>query len=262
MKTSLATLITLFIFLNSTLAFSQKLTREYVNSKLTKSWTATEAAKPGEEFSPKRHKEIMDFKSDGSLIIEQYSKIMGNTNSEVLWGFDEANQKLIMTLPTGGLSETQELEIIELTSDKLVLMLTENLTVYIPTEKIEQKTNSVTAASTNQTGIAEGINPDAWSGKLPYNIVIMKDHYNKTSKERVPGLISLEMIGEKRIIRKKELGNTVTWTINEELFIDNITIYTAVCSDLKLNGEISFQNGFMLLEIYEPKYNSYLWAVE
>ena len=90
----------------------------------------------------------------------------------------------------------------------------------------------------------------------------MKDHYNKTSKERVPGLIILEKIGEKKIIRKKELGSTVTWTIESTSYIAGITRYTSVCSDLNFNGEISFQNGLMLLEIYEPKYNSYLWAVE
>jgi len=262
MKTSLDSIITLLIFLTVTTAFSQKLTREEVESKLTRSWTATETGNPGEALSPKRHKEIMNFKPDGSLTIVQYTEIMGNTTADVLWGFDEAKQKIIMTLATGGLSETQELEILELTNEKLVLMSTEKQTVYIPTKNVIKETSSTSVATTNEANTNEGLNPGAWSGRLPYNIIIMYDDHDNQSEERVPGLITLEKLGEKKIIRKKELGSTVTWTVNSTSYIANITRYDVVSSDLNLNGEISFQNGFMLLEIYEPKYLSYLWAVE
>ena len=263
MKTSLGSIITLLIFLTVTTAFSQKLTREEVESKLTKSWTATETGNPGEALSPKRHKEIMNFKPDGSLTIVQYTEIMGNTTANVLWGFDETKQKIIMTLATGGLSETQELEILELTNNKLVLMSPEKQTVYIPTENTQQGANSTNAITTNETFADEGLNPEAWSGKLVYNIIFKMDDNDDQSEERVPGVITLEILGEKKIIRKKELGSTVTWTIEAETSIANTIHYTVVSSDLNLNGEISFQkNGFMLLEIYEPKYMSYLWAAE
>ena len=254
LKTNLSDIIIFFLFLTGTTAFSQKITREEVDTKLTKSWTATETGKPGEALSQKRHREIMYFKHDGSVTIEKYSDIMGNTISNVLWGFDEAKQKLVLTLPNGSLSGTQEFEIIELTGDKLVLMSPENQTVYIPTE--------ITKKNPSDDVLDKGLNPSTWSGKLQYNIVVITDHYYKTSKEKVPGLITLEKIGERQIIKKKELGSTITWTIEAVTYIANKTSYTAVCSDLNLNGDISFQNGFMLLEIYDPKYLSYLWAVE
>lgn len=262
MKTSLNSIVTLLIFLTATTAFSQKLTREEVNSKLTKSWTAIETGYPGEELIQKSNKEIMDFKPDGSLIIEQYSSMMGNTTSEVLWGFEEDKQKLVMTLPMGGVSESQELDILELTDDRLVLMSPKKQTVYIPTKDATQETSSTSVTNTNEADTNDGLNPGAWSGRLPYNIIIMYDDNDNQSEERVPGLITLEKLGEKKIIRKKELGGTVTWTVNSTSYIANITRYDVVCSDLNLNGEITFQNGFMLLEVYEPKYMSYMWAVE
>ena len=251
MKTKLFTAILLFIFLTGTTAFSQKLTREEVNSKLTRSWTATQTGKPGEELFPNKNKVIMEIRPDGSLTIEMYTEIMGSTTSEMLWGFSESEQKLITTTPQGGLGKSLEFEIIELTDNKLVLMSPEKQTVYIPTKNATQETN------TN-----DGLNPGAWSGRLPYNIIIMFDDNDNQSEERVPGLITLEKLGEKKIIRKKELGGTVTWTVNSTSYIANITRYDVVSSDLNLNGEISFQNGFMLLEVYEPKYFSYFWAIE
>jgi len=254
MKISLTTIITLFIFLTESNAFSQKLTRQEVESKLPKSWTATKTGKPGETLFPVKNKEIIDFKPDGSLNAEYYSDIMGNTNSKVFWGFDEKNQKLIMTLPNGSLSGTLEFEIIELTEDKLVLMTPEKQTVFIPTKIIEEETLIDDVLKT-------GLNPNIWSGKLQYNIVIKTDHYYKTSKERVPGEITLEKLGEKKIIRKKELGSTLTWTITNVSYKSNITRYIAVCTDLNFNGEISFENGFLALEIYKPKYSKYLFAV-
>ena len=254
-KNNLYTILVLFFFLPVTTAFSQKLTREDVNSKLPKSWTATKTGKPGGTLFPDKNKEIIDFKADGSLTAQYYSDIMGNTTSNVYWGFDEENQKIIMTLPNGSLSGTLEFDIIELSEDKLVLMTSEKQTVFEPTKKIEEETLS-------DDDLKTGLNPDTWSGKLQYNIVLMMDDYGEKSEERVPGVITLEKLGEKKIIRKKELGSTLSWTINSVSYIANITRYEAVCSDLNLNGEISFQNGFMLLEIYEPKYLSYFWTIE
>ena len=162
----------------------------------------------------------------------------------------------------GGVSESQELDILELTDDRLVLMSPKKQTVYIPTKDATQETSSTSATNTNEADTNDGLNPGAWSGRLPYNIIIMYDDNDNQSEERVPGLITLEKLGEKKIIRKKELGGTVTWTVNSTSYIANITRYDVVCSDLNLNGEITFQNGFMLLEVYEPKYMSYMWAVE
>ena len=65
MKTKLFTVILLLIFLTGTTVFSQKLTREEVNSKLTKSWTAIETGNPGEELSPNKNNETIDIRADG-----------------------------------------------------------------------------------------------------------------------------------------------------------------------------------------------------
>lgn len=262
MQSYISTVIIFFVSLTSFTAFSQHLTSAEVNSKISKSWTATEVGNTGKDLKPKKNKEIMIFKSDGSLTIIQYSSMMGNTTSEVKWGFDEEKQKIIMTLPMGGLSESQELDILELTDEKLVLMSPEKQTVYIPTKNTIEEASKGTAANPGEEITSEGLNPEAWSGALHYNIVIMADVNDDTGKEKVPGVITLEKLGERKIIKKIELGSTVTWTINSTSNIANITRYDAVCTDLNLNGEISFQNGFMLLEIYEPKYLSYLWAVE
>lgn len=254
-KTKLTTIIILLVYLTGNNAFSQKLTREEVNSKLTRSWTATQTGKPDGELFPNKNKVIMEIRPDGSLTLEMYTEIMGSTTSEMLWGFSESEQKLITTTPQGGLGKSLEFEIIELTDNKLVLVSPEKQTVYIPTEIINQETGE-------KSNIVEGLNPGAWSGVLHYNIVVTMDKYQNTSEERVPGIITLEKIGKKKIVRKKELGNTVTWTINSTSYIANVTRYDAVCSDLNLNGDISFQNGFMLLEIYEPKYLSYWYAIK
>lgn len=260
-NTRLYPIVILLFIITVTNVFSQKLTKEEVNSKLTKSWSATETGAPGEALSPKENKEIMDFKPDGSLTMEQYSSMMGSMTFEVLWEFDEANQKLILTLTNEGMNETQELEILELTDEKLVLVTVQKQTVYIPTEDIKQEATSEIAIATVET-TNEELNPDTWSGKLNYNIVVMVDDKDNQSEERVPGVITLEKLGENRIIRKNELDNTVIWTVESEMEIANMIHYSVVNSDQNLNGEISFQNGFILLEIYEPKYYSYLWAVE
>jgi hypothetical protein len=233
-------IIILFVLLTSTMAFGQKLSREAVNSKLPRSWTGVETGKPGETLAPVRNVEIMDFRPDGTVTTKQYSEMMGNLVSDVLWGFDEANQKLVLTLPNGSLGGTQEFEIIELTDDQLVLVTEEILTVYIPTENTGQQKNEVDVLN-------EGLNPNTWSGKLQYNIVVKTDHNYNTSKEKVPGEITLERLGEKKIIRKKELGSTITWTITDGSYSSNITRYSAVCSNLNFNGDISFENGFMIL---------------
>ena len=61
--------IIIFIFLVGSNLYSQKLTREDVDSKLPRSWTAVKTGTPGDELFSNKNKEIIDFRSDGSVTI-------------------------------------------------------------------------------------------------------------------------------------------------------------------------------------------------
>ena len=100
------------------------------------------------------------------------------------------------------------------------------------------------------------MDPTSWSGQLLYNLVILGDN-DAIVEEKRSGLISLSLEDDKKIITKKEKGERIFWTITSEReMAGGMTRYTAECSDVTLSGEITFQNGGMLVEIYEPKYLS------
>lgn len=244
----------LFLCLSKSV-YSQKLEPKEVKSKLVKEWTATEVGNPGEEMLPKENTEILNFKANGSLQMVQESKMMGSMTVDAKWLFDKKKQRIIMTLEINDKKESQSLEIIELTNSRLVLASDNKQTAYIPSDMaVEKKAPIKTVASpTNIT--SKAFDPTSWSGQLQYNIVFKGDD-NADVEEKRSGVIILNLENDKKSISKKENGESITWTITGDMEMAGITRYTAECSDVTLSGEISFQNGGMMVEIYEPKYLS------
>ena len=64
--------------------------------------------------------------------------------------------------------------------------------------------------------------------------------------------------GQKIITRTKS-DNTTIWKVTSDMEIAGLTRYSVDCSDPKLSGEITFQNGGLMLEIYDPTYSSMLF---
>ncbi len=254
------TSIMLFLCLAKS-AYSQKLTPKEVKSKLVKEWTATEVGNPGEAMLPKENKEILNFKADGSLQMEQESKMMGSMTMDAKWFFDKKKQRIIMTIEINDRKESRSLEIIELTNSHLVLASDNKQTAYIPSDmvvEIEAPVKTV-ASQTNITGKA--MDPTSWSGQLQYNIVFLGDD-DANVEEKRSGVIILSLEDGKKNITKKENGESITWTVTSDMEMAGITRYTAECSDVTLSGEITFQNGGMLVEIYEPKYLSLFYLAQ
>ena len=237
-------------------AFSQKLTTKEVNSKLVKEWTATEVGNPGETMFPKQNKEILNFKEDGTLQMVQESKMMDSMTMDAKWFFNKKKQRIIMTIEINDKKESQSLEIIELTNNHLVLASENKQTAYIPSDMVVEKESPVKTVASETNITDKAMDPTSWSGQLLYNLVILGDN-DAIVEEKRSGLISLSLEDDKKIITKKEKGERIFWTITSEReMAGGTTRYTAECSDVTLSGEITFQNGGMLVEIYEPKYLS------
>lgn len=130
--------IMLFLCLTNSV-YGQKLNPKEVKSKLVKEWTATEVGNPGETMLPKENKEILYFKSDGSLQMKQESKMMGSMTMDAKWLFDEKEQRIILTIEINDRKESQSLEILELTNSRLVLASDNKQTAYIPSDMVEEK---------------------------------------------------------------------------------------------------------------------------
>ena len=241
--------------------YSQKLNPKEVKSKLVKEWTATEVGNPGEAMLPKENKEILNFKSDGSLQMEQESKMMGSMTMDAIWLFDEKEQRIIMTLEINDRKESQSLEILELTNSRLVLVSDNKQTAYIPSDMVVEKEAPVKTEATQTNITGKAMDPTSWSGQLQYNIVLLRDD-DADVEEKRSGVIILSLEDGKKNISKKENGEIVIWTISSDMVIAGITRYTAECTDVTLSGEITFQNGGMLVEIYEPKYLSLFYLVK
>lgn len=251
---------TLAFCLSTLIVYSQNLSPEEVKSKIVRSWTATEVGTSDQAMSPKENKEILDFKADGSLQLKQESKMMGTMDMLAKWHFDEKMQRLIMTIEIEDRKESQELEIIELTDTRLVLISRDKQTAYIPSELVvEQEANTEivdeTATTEEISGSGVALNPDSWHGSLKYNIVLVGDD-NTSVEQKADGVISLNIANGVKTITKLENSTTVIWTVTGDMEMAGLIRYDLACSNPKLSGEASFQNGSLLLEMYEPEYSS------
>jgi len=259
-KIVIYTSIIIFLCLSKSI-YSQKLNPKEVESKLVKEWTATEVGNPGEAMIPTESMEILNFKADGSLQMEQESKMMGSMTTDAKWLFDKKKQRIIMTVEINEIKESQSVEIMELTDSRLVLASDNKQTAYIPSDmivEIEAPVKTV-VSETNTTGKA--MDPISWSGQLQYNIVFLQDDDAGVEEER-SGVIILSLEDGKKTISKNENGENVVWTITSDMEIAGITRYTAECSDVTFSGEITFQNGGMMVEIYEPEYLSVFYLAQ
>ena len=255
--------LTLVFCLSSSIVNSQNLSSEEVKSKIVKSWTATEVGSPNQAMFPKEDKEEMDFKADGTLQVIQESKMMGTMTMMAKWHFDKKIQRLIMTIEIEDRKESQELEIIELTDTRLVLMSRNKQTAYIPSELVveEEATTEIVAnggATEEMPDSGVALNPDSWQGSLTYNIVFVGDG-DANVEQKAGGVITLSIANGVKIITKSENGNTIIWTVTSDMEMAGFIHYTVDCSDPKFSGEITFQNGGLLLEMYEPSYSSLLF---
>jgi len=195
--------------------------------------------------------------------MKQESKMMGTMEMVAKWYFDKKIQRLIMTIEMEGRKESQELEIIELTDTRLVLISRNKQTVYIPSELVvEQEANTeivATAVTTDQmpsSGVA--LNPDSWHGSLKYTIVFVGDD-SANVEQKVGGVITLSISNGVKIITKSENDNTIIWTVTSDMEIAGLIRYSVECSNPKFSGEVTFQNGGLMLEMYEPGYSSLLF---
>lgn len=261
MKKSIFSITLALAFCFSTLiVYGQKLSPKEVKSKIVKSWTATEVGTPNQAMYPKENKEIMNFNADGTVQMTQGSKMMGTMTMVADWHFDKKIQRLIMIIEVDNRKESQELEIIELTDSRLVLISRDKQTAYIPSELVgEQETTteivSDGAAIEEMSGSVVALSPDSWQGSLKYNIILVGDD-NADVEKKANGVITLSLVNGVKTITQSENGNTVTWTVTSDMEIAGLVRYTVECSNPKLSGEMSFQNGGLLLEIYEPAYSS------
>jgi len=257
-KAKFTVFLSMISCLAGSVANSQNITPKEVNSKIVKSWSATEVGTPGEALFPKKNKEIMDFRADGSLHIQQESKMTGTMTLEAKWHFDEKMQRLIMTIEMGDKKEEQSIEIIELTDIRLVLMSPRKQTAYIPSDMVIEDTPTAVEVSSGGESTGNIMDPTIWTGRLDYNTVLVGDD-DGDIEEKVSGTIILSKVDGKKIINKSENSKSITWTITGDIEIAGITRYDAECSDTKLSGEITFQNGGMMVEIYDPEYKSYFF---
>jgi len=269
MKKHIMFLVFLSALLISVNVFASKLTAADVMLYISRSWTATEVGNPGEKLFPKESREVMIFDQDGSLHMERESSMMGTMTTDAKWEFDESEQNLILIMSMAGQTEKANVDIVELTGEKLVLRTPGKETVYLPSEHVKQIHAEVAeqeapepAAAPEPVVVAPSLDPDTWSGELAYNIIITWDDKDNNTEIRTTGVITLEKAGDKKIIKKTESGSTVSCEITGESEIANMIRYSSDCSDKALNGEISFQNGSMVLEIYEPTQMSHIYAVE
>ncbi len=254
MKNSVFSIALALVFcLSNLIVNSQNLSSKEVKSKIVKSWTATEVGAPNQAMFPKENKEEMDFKADGTLQVKQESKMMGTMTMMAKWHFDKKIQRLIMTIEIEDRKESQELEIIELTDTRLVLISRNKQTAYIPSELVVEE-----EASTEMPDSALALNPDSWQGSLTYNIVFVGDG-DANVEQKAGGVITLSIANGVKIITKSENGNTIIWTVTSDMEMAGFIHYTVDCSDPKFSGEITFQNGGLLLEMYEPSYSSLLF---
>lgn len=252
--------LALFLCLSSLIVYSQNLSPKEVKSKIVKSWTATEVGTPNQAMFPKENKEILNFKADGTMQLKQESKMAGAMTMVAKWHFDKEIQRLIMTIEVEGRKESQELEIIELTPTRLVLISPDKQTAYIPSELVvEQEATTVIVANggatEEMTGSEVAMNPDSWHGSLKYNTVLVGDD-NDVLEQKAIGVITLSIENGVKIITKSENGITVIWTVTSDMEMAGLIRYTVECSDPKFSGELTFQNSGMMLEMYEPDYSS------
>ncbi len=259
-KSIFNTTLTLFFCLSTLIVHSQNLSPKEVKSKIVKSWTAIEVGNPNQAMHPKNSKEVMDFNTDGTLLMKQESKMMGIMEMAAKWHFDKKKQRLIMTIEMEGRKESQELEIKELTDTRLVLISPNKQTVYMPSDLVveqEATTEIVTTAVTTgqKSSSGEAMNPDSWQGSLNYTIVMVGDN-DSNVEQKASGVISLSILNGVKIITKSENDNTIIWTVTSDMEIAGLIRYSVECSNPEFSGEITFQNGSLLLEMYEPSYSS------
>jgi len=255
--------LALVFCLSPLILHSQNLSPKEVKSKIIKSWTATEVGSPDQAMFPKENKEIMDFKADGTIQLTQESKTMGTMDMVAQWHYDKKKQRLILTIVVEDRKESQELEIIELTDNRLVLISRDRQTAYIPSELVVgQEVSAENVANEDATeempvsGVA--LNPDSWQGSLKYNLVFVGDD-NSQVEEKANGHITLSIADEVKTISKSENGNALIWTVTSDMEIAGLIRYTVECSNPEFSGEITFQNGGLMLEVYEPDYSSFLF---
>jgi hypothetical protein len=98
----------------------QDLKSKKVNKLITKKWYSQKIGSTQEDMRPS-NKEDMEFRKDGTVLLIQKGGMTAGEVLEATWKFDEETQKLQMTLEMMGESKTVELDIIELTSDKLLI---------------------------------------------------------------------------------------------------------------------------------------------
>jgi len=240
--------------------YSQKLSSKKIKEKIVKSWTATEVGFPNEEMFPNKNKELMDFKADGSLKMEKESKMMGMIEMEGEWYFDKKIQRLNITIKIEDRMESQELEIVELTDIRLVLMSHRKKVIYIPTDMVVPQETPIETMTTGgaieeMPSSTEGLNPSSWLGSLSYNTVFLGDD-NDLVEQESNGIITLSLENGRKIITRTKSGNTTIWKVTSDMEIAGLTRYSVDCSDPKHSGEITFQNGGLMLEMYDPTYSS------
>jgi len=241
-------------------AYSQKLSSKKVKEKIVKSWTATEVGFPNEEMYPQKNKDLMDFKADGTLKMEKESKMMGMMEMEGEWYFDKNTQRLNISIKIEDRMESQELEIVELTDTRLVLMSHRKKMVYIPTEMIVSQETPIETMTTGGAiekvpSSKEALNPSSWLGSLTYNTVFLGDD-NDLVEQESNGIMTLSLENGQKIITRIKSDNTTIWKVTSDMEIAGLKRYSVDCSDPKLSGEITFQNDGLMLEVYEPTYSS------
>ncbi len=135
MKTKLLATSLIVCIIFSTSVFGQKLSKEEVISKITKSWNAVEVGDSLENMSPKKNKEILVINSDNSFSLEEESKMMGEVmkhKMDGVWSYNDKEHVLNLTLTIGDRTETVSLKIEVLTDDQLVLSNSQKTTSYKP----------------------------------------------------------------------------------------------------------------------------------
>ena len=157
-------------------------------------------------------------------------------------------------------TETVGLSILELTDSRLVLESDQKVVVYIPSENVVEEVALPTEPAAVAVVVGAVLNTESWTGSLAYNVVFLMDDSDEQIEEAWQGVISLGGDGENKIITKVENESTLTWTVTSEMTIAGNTSYSVDCSDPKYSGEITFQNGFLMLQVYEPSYMSYFFA--
>ena len=251
----------LFVFLIfSTSCFAQKLSKKEVVEKITRSWTAVEVGNSEGEMKPKEMKEVMIFDGEGAFTMEQESKMMGMMKMAGEWKYDKKDNTIKLKMTTDGRTETVALNILELTDNRLVLEGIFKTVVFIPSENVVEEVGLPTEPAAVAVVVVAELNPEAWTGSLAYNAIFLMDDSDEQIEEAWQGVISLGGDGENKIITNVENESTLIWTVTGEMTIAGNTSYSVDCSDPKYSGEITFQNGFLMLQVYEPSYMSYFFV--